>query len=111
MGMVFCRGCGKEIHETAPTCPHCGAPQRAVEGLGGRRSIAKLIGWGFVWAMVFWATSLFLLGAIVGAMNPQDAVAAGSKAGESMGGLFLLIAIGLSIVLTITGKLPGTKKS
>lgn len=29
MGMVFCRGCGKEIHETAPTCPHCGAPQSA----------------------------------------------------------------------------------
>ncbi|MDF7826626.1 zinc ribbon domain-containing protein [Pontiellaceae bacterium B12227] len=26
MSMVFCRGCGKEIHETAPTCPHCGAP-------------------------------------------------------------------------------------
>ena len=27
MGMVFCRGCGKEIHESAPICPHCGAPQ------------------------------------------------------------------------------------
>lgn len=27
MGMVFCRGCGKEIHESAPTCPHCGAPR------------------------------------------------------------------------------------
>ena len=27
MGMVFCRGCGKEIHETAPTCPQCGALQ------------------------------------------------------------------------------------
>ncbi|MET3116048.1 uncharacterized membrane protein YhaH (DUF805 family) [Undibacterium sp. GrIS 1.8] len=27
MSMVFCRGCGKEIHETAPTCPHCGASQ------------------------------------------------------------------------------------
>jgi uncharacterized paraquat-inducible protein A len=25
--MVYCRGCGKEIHETAPMCPHCGAPQ------------------------------------------------------------------------------------
>ena len=25
--MVFCRGCGKEMHETAQTCPHCGAPQ------------------------------------------------------------------------------------
>jgi TM2 domain-containing membrane protein YozV/type II secretory pathway pseudopilin PulG len=27
MSMVFCRGCGKEIHESAPACPHCGAPQ------------------------------------------------------------------------------------
>jgi predicted amidophosphoribosyltransferase len=24
MAMVFCTGCGKEIHETAPMCPHCG---------------------------------------------------------------------------------------
>ena len=34
MGMVFCRGCGKEIHETAPTCPHCGAPQSAKSAAG-----------------------------------------------------------------------------
>ncbi len=27
MAMMFCRGCGKEIHESAPVCPHCGAPQ------------------------------------------------------------------------------------
>ncbi|ONN64977.1 hypothetical protein [Herbaspirillum sp. VT-16-41] len=27
MSMVFCRGCGKEIHNSAPLCPHCGAPQ------------------------------------------------------------------------------------
>lgn len=27
MTMVFCRGCAKEIHETAPTCPQCGASQ------------------------------------------------------------------------------------
>lgn len=26
--MVACRGCNKEIHRTAPTCPHCGASQR-----------------------------------------------------------------------------------
>lgn len=25
--MVFCRGCGKEIHESAVTCPSCGAVQ------------------------------------------------------------------------------------
>ena len=24
MAMVFCRGCGKEVHESASTCPHCG---------------------------------------------------------------------------------------
>ncbi len=27
MSMVFCRGCGKQIHQTANACPHCGAPQ------------------------------------------------------------------------------------
>lgn len=29
MTMIFCRACGKEIHESAPLCPHCGAPQVA----------------------------------------------------------------------------------
>lgn len=29
MGMVFCRGCGKQIHDTAVACPSCGATQRA----------------------------------------------------------------------------------
>lgn len=28
--MVFCRGCSKEIHETAPSCPQCGALQTVV---------------------------------------------------------------------------------
>lgn len=31
MGMVFCRGCGKEIHESAPTCPQCGAVQEVTK--------------------------------------------------------------------------------
>lgn len=31
---VFCRGCGKSIHKTAPMCPHCGAPQTAVMARG-----------------------------------------------------------------------------
>ncbi|MDE3021801.1 MAG: TM2 domain-containing protein [Pseudomonadota bacterium] len=25
--MVYCRGCGKELHPSAPICPNCGAPQ------------------------------------------------------------------------------------
>ena len=35
--MVFCRGCGKEIHESALSCPHCGAIQKKV-GAGGSKS-------------------------------------------------------------------------
>ncbi len=27
MSMVFCRGCGKEIHSSATACPGCGAVQ------------------------------------------------------------------------------------
>lgn len=33
--MVFCRGCAKEIHETAATCPSCGAPQGAAKAVAG----------------------------------------------------------------------------
>lgn len=25
--MIFCSCCGKQIHESAPTCPHCGGVQ------------------------------------------------------------------------------------
>jgi hypothetical protein len=28
MGMNYCKSCGKEIHESAETCPGCGAPQQ-----------------------------------------------------------------------------------
>ena len=28
--MIFCRECGKSIHETAINCPQCGAPQGAI---------------------------------------------------------------------------------
>ncbi len=27
--MIFCRHCGKEMHEGAPSCPQCGAVQQA----------------------------------------------------------------------------------
>ena len=29
--MIFCRGCGKQIHETAQSCPQCGATQGSVK--------------------------------------------------------------------------------
>ena len=39
MGMVFCRACGKEIHDSAPMCPNCGAIQNTAE-----ESVDKLPG-------------------------------------------------------------------
>ncbi len=52
MAMVFCRGCAKEIHETAASCPHCGAPQ----GLAAdkTRNTATLIVVGIGWAFIMW---------------------------------------------------------
>ena len=48
--MVYCRGCGKEIHETATTCPNCGAPQLP-PGASDRRILpALLLCWFFGWA-------------------------------------------------------------
>lgn len=40
--MVFCRGCGKEIHESANSCPHCGATQR-VNNQGKNKILAGFL--------------------------------------------------------------------
>ena len=45
--MVYCRGCGREIHETARACPSCGA----VQHVGGHKDkvvagiLAIFLGW------------------------------------------------------------------
>jgi predicted amidophosphoribosyltransferase len=39
MGMVFCRGCGKEIHETATMCPHCGYQYSEAIINGGKKNL------------------------------------------------------------------------
>ena len=57
MSMVFCRGCGQSIHESAPTCPHCGAPQRAVATPAGPIFATGPHGksWGVLFLLVFFA--------------------------------------------------------
>ena len=76
-----------------------------------KRSAVKLILLAIGWMLVFWIGSLFLAGAIAGSFNPKNAEHVGQKVGESLSGLFFLIALGLSIWLTVAGKLPGTKKT
>lgn len=41
MSMVFCRGCGKEIHESAPTCPHCGFVQGVQKKSGASTTVLR----------------------------------------------------------------------
>jgi TM2 domain-containing membrane protein YozV len=41
--MVFCRGCGKEIHDSAPTCPSCGAVQIQQQGWTASASDKRIL--------------------------------------------------------------------
>jgi len=109
MGMVFCRGCGKEIHETALTCPHCGAPQ-GVAKTNSSRNIVVLILVGIGWTVILWVLLIFIGGFIIGLMHPDDARNLGGEFGRTMAGPFILIAGGLSAFLTALGWLPGTFK-
>jgi len=40
--MVYCRACGKQVHDTATSCPHCGAPQRTGRSLKSKSTAALL---------------------------------------------------------------------
>jgi hypothetical protein len=53
MTMVFCRGCGKEIHESAASCPHCGAPQGNAHHSSGKP------GWMAILSIVIAGIALF----------------------------------------------------
>lgn len=68
--MVFCRGCGKEIHSTAQACPHCGAQQQTINGKRNRMTAILLTlflggfgahkfylgrpGMGILYLLLFW---------------------------------------------------------
>lgn len=55
MAMVFCRGCGKDIHETAPTCPHCGALQVAfIKNAQGSPLPDGVTGWSWGAFLLSW---------------------------------------------------------
>jgi hypothetical protein len=86
-------------------------PPPSPDLLDSKRSVVKLILLAIVWMLVFWLGSLFLAGAFAGLLNPKDPQAAGRRIGESLSGLFFLVALGVSIWLTVLGKLPGTRKT
>lgn len=79
--MVFCRGCGKEIHESAVSCPNCGATQGKSEGkskvaagvlallLGGigiHKFYLGAWGWGIIYILFVWTWIPAIMGLIEG---------------------------------------------
>ena len=110
MGTVFCRGCGKDIHDTAAECPHCGTPQWPPQASSVARNGGKLVGWAMVWTIVFWFAELVVAGMFAGILNPEDASAAGERIGEVLGGPLFVVALCASGWMTFAGALPGTAK-
>lgn len=63
MSMVHCRGCGQQIHESAVTCPHCGAPQGTPSTGPGAASAGPLPdgvkGWSWGAFLLNWLWAVF----------------------------------------------------
>lgn len=110
MEMIYCPGCASGLHDSG-ACPVCGALRTGQQAQAVQRNPFKLIAWCVLWAVVFWLGSLFLSGALAGASDPGHAAVLGRQFDESLGGPLLLLSIGLSIVLTVRGALPGTAKT
>ena len=61
---VHCRGCGTQIHETAPTCPKCGAPQNLAAPVGTARTANDIAQLGYAavpWFRRRWLVLLCLV--------------------------------------------------
>lgn len=39
----YCLGCGKTLHKSAPTCPHCGAPQADVAPASKKNRVVAIV--------------------------------------------------------------------
>lgn len=95
-GMVFCRGCGAQIHSTAASCPHCGAPQVAVSA-AAQPGVA--VDNGVVWILAFAPLIGYLLEYIVAyAVNGNGWLAELAMRGNRYWYVTLLLNIGLSLL-------------
>ena len=98
MDMVYCPGCACHLCDSRAACPVCGAPRGAPGSAVPVRNPFKLIALCVVYAVAIWFCSMFVL----------DFASSAGALGQTLSGPLLLASIGLSIMLTLRGKLPGT---
>ena len=103
MEMLYCPGCACHLCDSRPACPVCSAPRAAQGIVVSLRNPFKLIALCVVYAVAFWFCAMFLLDVLAGMRGDQLV--------QAMSGSLLLASIGLAIVLTVRGKLPGTAQA
>lgn len=101
--MPLCRGCGKEIQASAPTCPLCGAQQERLPQPQASASSRKLASSGCSW----------MLGILLGLSGfwvvARDYALRG--AGPNLEMPILVVSVALTGVLLALGKIPSAKLS
>lgn len=116
MGMLYCRGCGQQMHESAPFCPHCGAPQSSaatatLQPVAGVRVGNVLVGFLAVAPLV----GLVLEATLAGALAPDPALASLAAQVAVKSGQYwwvtLLLNVGLSVLDDLRLKRAGVDTS
>ncbi len=74
------------------------------------RNVFKLITFGTLWAIVFFVAAMILVAVATSLLNPNDAAAAGQRAGQLLALPVMALSIASAIALTAKGWLPGTRK-
>ena len=123
--MTPCRGCGKPIHNTAPTCPHCGAPQRTGRRIKGKTVAAVLaiflgglgvhrfyLGqWRGLWYLLFCWTGIPGLVALIEGIvflcsngdKWDDKFNGGVPSGDSGAGAVLVAIVAVIFIIAVIG--------
>ena len=80
--MNYCRACGKTVHETAASCPHCGAVRRVI-----KPAVLTTHGNGPIWTSI--TGMVFGILPVVASFQPKD-----WNKDEAVGlGLFAVVAL------------------
>ena len=111
--MVFCRGCAKQISETAFVCPYCNAKQGLPANSKEPRNVVTLILVSLGWTLILWIGFVFAGSIIIGVVNHEYIARAqqlGREFSEAVAVPALLISGCVSALLTNLGVLPGSSK-